>query len=277
METCYRHPARETGLHCSNCGRAICPECMTHAAVGIRCPECAGKRPLVKRAGFTLANEPWVTRVLIAANVLIFLATNQLSSLQIGLGGGNLTSLGYRLVLDKPDVANGEYWRLVSSAFMHFGLLHIAFNMYALYLLGGVLERYVGSLRFAALYAVSGLAGSFGALVVTPNAISGGASGAIFGVMGAMFLLERQRGVRLLGGPIGGLILINLLFTFTPGTNISIGGHLGGLIGGGLAAFALSGYGRGHLAYGRPGLVGAAGVLVVGVAAVAGSLVIAGG
>ena len=91
MDTCYRHPARETGLHCSNCGRAICPECMTHAAVGIRCPECAGNRPLAKRAGFTLGNEPFVTRVLIAANVPILLATTQLRPLQIGPGRANLT------------------------------------------------------------------------------------------------------------------------------------------------------------------------------------------
>jgi membrane associated rhomboid family serine protease len=179
------------------------------------------------------------------------------------------------MALDGPAVANGEWWRLVTSTFVHFGLLHIAFNMYALYLIGSVLERYVGSLRFALIYLVSGLAGSFGALILTPSALTAGASGAIFGVMGAMLVLERQRGVQLLGGPIGGLILINLLLTFTI-SGISKGGHLGGLFGGALVAFALSGYGRGHLAYGRLGLAPALGVAVIAAVSVVGSLAVAG-
>ncbi len=268
MATCYRHPNRETGLSCSNCGRPICPECVRRAPVGIRCPECAGERSVLRRPGFTLSREPWVTRALIAANVAIFLVTNKLSA-GVSVSGTDLTSLGLKMVLDKPDVANGGWWRLVTSSF-----LHIAVNMYALYLLGNALERYIGSLRFAAVYFVSGLAGSFGALVVTPNSISGGASGAIFGVMGALFLLERQRGVQLLGGPIGGLIVLNLIITFAiPG--ISVGGHIGGLIGGVLVAFALSGYGRGHIAYGRLGVASAVGVAAVAAAAVIGSLTIA--
>ena len=273
MATCYRHPNRETGLSCSNCGRPICPECMRRAPVGIRCPECAGERSVLRRPGFTLPREPWVTRALIAANVAIFLVTNKLAA-GAGFSSADLTSLGYKFALDKPDVANGQWWRLVSSSYLHFGILHLAMNMYALYLLGGVLERYVGSLRFAAVYVVSGLAGSFGALLVTPNSLTGGASGAIFGLMGALFVLERQRGVQLLGGSIGGLILINLLLTFTI-SNISVGGHIGGLIGGVLAAFALSGYGRGHIAYGELGVASILGVVAVGVAAVIGSLTIA--
>jgi membrane associated rhomboid family serine protease len=247
---------------------------MTHAAVGIRCPECAGRRPLLRRAGFTLPNEPWVTRALLAANVAVFLVTNRLAG-GLSPSNGQLTSLGQKMALQGPSVADGEWWRLVTSMFVHFGLLHIAFNMYALYLIGSVLERYVGSLRFALIYVVSGLAGSFGALILSPNALTAGASGAIFGLMGAMLVLERQRGVQLLGGPIGGLILINLLLTFTI-SGISKGGHLGGLIGGALVAFALSGYGRGHLAYGRVGLAPALGVAVIAVVSVAGSLAVAG-
>jgi membrane associated rhomboid family serine protease len=275
VDTCYRHPGRETGVHCSNCGRPICPECMTHAAVGIRCPECADRRTVTQRAGFTLPRAPVVTYALIAANIVVFLLTNRIGA-GGGLGfGGTLNALGNRLVLDGPDVAAGQYYRLVSAAFVHYGVLHIGLNMYALYLLGGAFESYAGSLRFAAVYFTSALAGSFGALLLTPHAATAGASGAIFGVMGALFVLERQRGLALLQSPIGVLIVINLAFTFgIPG--ISIGGHVGGLIGGALVGFALSGYGRGHMAYGRVGALSVFGIAAVAVASVAGSLAVAG-
>jgi membrane associated rhomboid family serine protease len=248
---------------------------MTYAAVGIRCPECAGRQTVVQRAGFTLPRAPVVTYALIAANVVVFLLTNRISA-GGGIGfGGTLNALGNRLVLDGPDVASGQYYRLLSAAFVHYGLLHIAVNMYALYLLGGVFESYAGSLPFAAVYFTSALAGSFGALLLTPHAATAGASGAIFGVMGALFVLERQRGMALLQSPIGVLILINLAITFgIPG--ISIGGHVGGLIGGALVGFALSGFGRGHMAYGRVGALPMICIAAVAVAAVAGSLAVAG-
>jgi membrane associated rhomboid family serine protease len=252
---------------------------MTHAAVGIRCPECArGARTRMRRPGFAMTSEPRLTYLLIGANVLLFVLTNRLGG---GLGGGpfglggDLNSLGQRLALYGPAIAHGQYERLVTSAFIHIGPLHLALNMYMLYLLGGVLERYAGTFRFAAIYLVSALAGSFGALLLSPNAFTAGASGAIFGLMGALFVLERQRGIALLGGSIGGLILINLLFTF--GVNgISKGGHLGGLAGGALAGLALSGFGRGHLAYGRLGPLPLLGVAAVGIGAVVGSLAVAG-
>ncbi len=276
MDTCYRHPDRETGLHCSNCGRPICADCMTHAAVGIRCPECAGKRTAAQRAGFTLPRAPVVTYALIAANIALFVLTNKVgASSGIGFGGATLNSLGDRLVLFGPAVANGQDYRLLSAAFIHFGILHIAVNMYALYLLGGVFERYAGHVRFAAVYFTAALTGSFGALILSPNAATAGASGAIFGVMGALFVLERQRGMALLQSPIGGLILINLIITFgIPG--ISVGGHIGGLIGGALAGFALSGYGRGHMAYGRLGVLSVIGIAAIAIVSVAGSLAVAG-
>jgi membrane associated rhomboid family serine protease len=275
VDTCYRHPDRETGLHCSNCGKPICTDCMTHAAVGIRCPECAGRRTMAQRAGFTVPRTPVLTYALIAANVVVFLLTNELSG-SSGLGfGGTLNSLGDRLVLYGPSVAAGQDYRLMTAAFIHFGILHIGFNMYALYLLGSAFERYAGTVRFALVYFTAALSGSFGALILSPHAATGGASGAIFGVMGAMFVLERQRGMALLQSPIGFLILINLAFTFgIPG--ISIGGHIGGLIGGALVGFALSGYGRSHMAYGRLGTLSLLGVAVIVVASVAGALAVAG-
>jgi membrane associated rhomboid family serine protease len=276
VDTCYRHPDRETGLHCSNCGRPICAECMTHAAVGIRCPECAGRRTVMQRAGFTLPRAPVLTYALIATNIALFVLTNKVgASGGLGFSGATLNSLGDRLVLFGPSVAKGQDYRLLSAAFIHYGLLHIGFNMYALYLLGGVFERYAGPVRFAAVYFTAALTGSFGALLLTPHSATAGASGAIFGLMGALFVLERQRGMALLQSPIGGLILINLAITFgIPG--ISIGGHIGGLIGGGLVGFALSGYGRGHMAYGRLGVLSLFGVAAIATAAVAGSLAVAG-
>ena len=272
VETCYRHSDRETGVRCARCGRPICPECMVSTPVGIRCPECGG-RSRIRRPGFLMAREPYVTYALIAINVALFPLTNQAGG--FGLGGGSLKPLGNDMALFGPAVARGDDYRLITAAFVHYGLLHLAFNMYALYLIGGVFERYAGPVRFAAVYFVSALAGSFGALLVTPHSPTVGASGAIFGLMGALFVFERQRGMALLGGSIGGLILINLLITFgIPG--ISVGGHVGGLIGGGLVGFALSGYGRGHLAYGRLGMLSAVGVAAVGIGSLVGALAVAG-
>jgi membrane associated rhomboid family serine protease len=275
MQACYRHPDRETAVSCSNCGRPICSDCMRGTPVGIRCPECAGQRTRVTTPAFMMGNEPRVTYAIIAINVAVFALTNQLGG-GGGFGGGSLNALGNRLALWGPAVQNGDWYRLITSGFIHYGFLHIAFNMYALYILCSALERYVGSVRFALIYFLSLLAGSFGALVATPHAQSAGASGAIFGVMGALLVLERQRGMALLGGSIGGLLVINLVFTFAvPG--ISIGGHIGGLLGGIATGLVLSGYGRGNLAYGRWTPLTVIGLTGIAVVSVAGSLAVAGG
>jgi membrane associated rhomboid family serine protease len=277
VDTCYRHPGRETALHCSNCGRPICAECMTHAAVGIRCPVCAGKATPLQRAGFTMPHAPLVTYSLIMVNVAIFALTNQVGGGggAFGFGSADLNSLGQRLVLFGPAVAHGQDYRLLTAAFIHYGVLHIAVNMYALFILGTAFERYAGHMRFAAVYFTAALAGSFGALILTPHSATAGASGAIFGIMGALLVFERQRGIALMQSPIVGWIVINLIITFSiPG--ISIGGHIGGLIGGGLAGFALSDYGRSHMAYGRLGVLPVLGVAAIVIASVAGSLAVAG-
>jgi len=236
MATCYRHPSRETGVSCSNCGRSICPDCMTPTPVGMRCPECASDRTKVKTIR-SVGSDPRVTYALIAINVIAFLASGQ-----FGVQGGGGSDLFRRFALDGPDIAiNHEYWRLVSGGFLHAGLLHIGFNMYLLYILGQMLEPEMGSVRFALLYFAALLAGSAGALLLTPNTYTVGASGAVFGLMGATFLLMRSRGMAPMAGgifgSIGGLILINLVFSFAL-SGISIGGHIGGLIGGGLVALA---------------------------------------
>ncbi len=276
MATCYRHPSRETGLSCSNCGRPICTDCMTQTPVGVRCPECSGQRSRVRAPAAVQASKAPLTRLLIAVNVGIFVISTLQSSDPGGhLTGGNpLSSLDLHMALFGPAVAAGDTYRLLTASFLHFGIFHIAFNMYALYLLGTALETYVGTFRFGAIYLISALSGSLGALLLTPNTIEGGASGAIFGLMGALLVLQRQQGMRLLEGPIGGLLVINLIITFGV-PHISIGGHLGGLAGGVATGLVLSGFGRGHIAYGRLTPVTIAGLAALVVGTVACSVAIA--
>ena len=272
MPYCYRHPNRETFVSCSECGRPICAECITPAPVGQRCPEHSGKPQGARRISSGVRRSAFegtgavVTKALLGINVGIYLIT--------AFQGNGLNSPGGRLFTDwllfGPAVANGDWWRLFTSAFLHANLIHIAFNMYFLWFVGSAVEQALGRGRFVMLYVVSALAGSAGALVWTPNAPTVGASGALFGLLGAALILERQRNYVLGGGALT-IIVLNLAFTFAiPG--ISIGGHLGGLVGGALCALALSRLGKAHAAYGRPGLAGIAGVVAVGIASVAVSL-----
>jgi membrane associated rhomboid family serine protease len=269
---CYRHSDRETLLSCSNCERPICTSCMTPAAVGIRCPECAGggrtaPSPMLgRRARANVREMPVVTVGILVVCVAVFLAE---VAQGVGLQGVGSSSIVRDLGVSGPTVAAGEWWRLLSTSVVHAGVVHLAFNMLALWWLGGALERFAGSVRMLVIYVSAVLWGSAGALLLSPDGLTVGASGGVFGLMAALLVIERSHGVALLGGGIGMLLVLNLGITFLiPG--ISVGGHLGGLIGGGLAALALSGWGRGHLAYGRPTPVvvgSAAAVLVVGAAA----------
>jgi membrane associated rhomboid family serine protease len=236
MATCYRHPDRETGVSCANCGRPICPDCMTTTPVGMRCPECAKQRTKVRTGTsvFTGAGGTRVTFVLIAVNVAAFLA-------EIGAGSGGLQGTGP--VIDNfsvfgPKIADGEWYRLLTGAFLHGGLLHIAFNMYALYILGQLLEPALGSVRFTALYFGSLFAGSLGIVVLSPDTHAVGASGAVFGLFAAAFVIARGRRLEAIAAQLGGLLVINLLFTFAiPG--IAIGAHLFGALGGALCGLLI--------------------------------------
>ncbi len=228
MATCYRHPDRETAVSCSSCGRPICPDCMTPSPVGMRCPECARQRTRVHTGpgafGGTAAP---ATFVLIGLNVLAFLA-------EIGSGTGGLSESSGSVVNDfalrGASVAEGEWYRLVTGGFLHAGFGHIALNMLALYFLGRLLEPAIGTPRFVFLYAASLLAGSFGAILLTdPGQITVGASGAIFGIFGATFVIAGARGLRDVATQLGILLAINLAFTFSA-ARISVGGHLGGLV-----------------------------------------------
>ncbi|HXB14413.1 MAG TPA: rhomboid family intramembrane serine protease [Solirubrobacteraceae bacterium] len=234
MATCYRHPSRETGVSCSNCGRPICPDCMTSTPVGMRCPECSRQRTTVKRLR-NVAAVPRVTYALIAINVIVFL-TEQGQFTVFGTSIHGKVIVEGVLYREAIAVAH-QYWRLVTAGFLHENLLHIGFNMYLLYLLGLMLEPAIGSARFAAIYFTSLLVGSFGALLATA-APSLGASGAIFGLMGAAAVELRSRGFSVMQSGIGGLIILNLVLSFSL-ANISVGAHIGGLIGGAIAAFAV--------------------------------------
>jgi membrane associated rhomboid family serine protease len=260
VETCYRHPDRETGVSCSSCGRAICPDCMTSTPVGMRCPECAKQRTKVRTAQ-TLTTEPRATYALMA--ICIVLSVGDL------LSGGTSDILRWGGV-NGPDVADGEYWRLVTAGFLHAGLTHILFNMFALYILGTMLEPAVGRLRFLLIYFVSLLSGSFGALLLEPNANTVGASGAVFGLMGAAIVVMRHRGIDPMSSGLPLWLGLNLLITFTI-PNISVGGHIGGLVGGVLTAAVLFEVpDRVRL----PGMVPALAAGALGVAAVIGSIAV---
>jgi membrane associated rhomboid family serine protease len=233
LETCYRHPDRHTALHCSNCGRPICPECMTATPVGQRCPECMGQQQRVRRPASMSYVPPIVTYGLIGACVLMFIY------IQHGLSGGVDASWA----LEGDLVSNGGAWRMFSSMFLHASILHLGFNMYALWAFGPTLEARYGGPRYLALYIASGLCGSAGALALSAvNQPTVGASGAIFGLLGAYAAIAKLHGARDLGG-IGAVIAINLVFTLSvPG--ISIGGHLGGLMGGVVCALGYELIGR---------------------------------
>jgi membrane associated rhomboid family serine protease len=234
MATCYRHPSRETGVSCSNCGRPICPDCMTTTPVGMRCPECAKQRTkVVPMRG--VGNVARVTYALIAINVVAFLTEQGQFTI---LGSGIYGKVIDEGVLFREAIGHGndQYWRLLTSGFLHENFVHIGFNMYLLYMLGLMLEPAIGSSRFATIYFTSLLVGAFGALFGTAGP-SLGASGAIFGLMGAAVVELRSRGISVMQSGIGGLIIINLIFSFTF-SNISVGDHIGGLAGGFLAGLA---------------------------------------
>jgi membrane associated rhomboid family serine protease len=237
-QTCYRHPGRETGVSCSNCGRPICPECMTSTPVGMRCPECAGERTRVRSgvAGLQAGNEPSATYVLIALNAIVFLAELASGASATTIGGGS--SLIADGAVFGPGIDDGEWYRILTGGFLHAGLLHLGLNMFVLWILGRLLEPAIGTPRFLGIYFVSLLAGSFGALVVDPNVPTVGASGAIYGLMAATIVIARRRGLEQIASEIGLWLVLNLVLTFSI-SGISIGGHIGGLFGGALVAFVL--------------------------------------
>jgi membrane associated rhomboid family serine protease len=218
---------------------------MTQASVGFHCPECSkqGKqRVYTARTIMGGATSPIVTQILIGINVLVYFAsaTNSRFIIDYGVVGSIQGRLPTGQVVSVPGfgVAHGEWWRLITGGFLHANILHLGMNMFALWILGSQLEAAVGRLRFAVVYGSALLAGSFGVMLLSPHDPTVGASGAIFGLLGLALAAQRSQGINIWQSGLGGILLINLAFTFGI-SGISIGGHIGGLVGGYLCGVVL--------------------------------------
>ncbi|MEP6295910.1 MAG: rhomboid family intramembrane serine protease, partial [Ilumatobacter sp.] len=249
---------RPVGRHCTRCGKPACAECLHQVSVGSHCTECVkAARPDIRtRAKYWQAGKPAiVTTTLIALNVVVFVILGLVYGLSdmIGQSGGEAharfglfgPALGgdpiglFRTADGDLVTSNGNEWyRLVTSGFLHYGIIHIGFNMYILFMLGNMLEPQLGRVKFLSIYFASMLGGSAGALLIEPNALTAGASGAVFGLLGAAAVGMWHQGINPFSTGVGRLLLINLAFTFL-WPNISIGGHLGGVVAGALCAFVM--------------------------------------
>ncbi|GAA5095408.1 rhomboid family intramembrane serine protease [Nocardia iowensis] len=238
--TCVRHPNRPTGLACTRCGRPSCPECLRPAAVGQHCVDCLRQEqrtvaPVRTVAGAPAARAslPYVSYALIAVNVAIFAITAAQTK---SLLENRTSELFIDWVLYPPAVADGQWWRVIGSGFLHYGPIHLLLNMFALYVIGRDAELVLGRLRYLAVYLVSLLGGSAAVMVFAQDSATAGASGAVYGLFGAITVIL----IRLRQNPNQMLILIgiNVFISFSlPG--ISLWGHLGGLAAGTLATLGI--------------------------------------
>ena len=255
LETCYRHPRVTTGVHCTRCGRAICTDCMHPAPVGYQCPECVAEArreaggPRL-RVRFVLGRPGILTTTLLVTNIAMFIVEIAASGGRVNLWAGfpedTLIKLG---AMVRPAVATQhQYWRLITVMFLHASLLHILFNMYALYLFGYLIENAFGKARFLGIYFVSGFLASVTSYLFMPaNAVGVGASGAIFGLLGAWVAYNyRRRGTRLASMYLQNavfIVVINLILGFSI-PNIDNSAHIGGLIAGIACGAVAEGWGR---------------------------------
>lgn len=234
-QTCYRHPDRAAPLSCTRCGRPICLDDAIDAPVGFLCPEDAQQPARVQKAARSVqrATGGYVTRVLVGVIAAAFLVQQVVPDLVLQ---GGLIGIGQLQSGEVVGVAEGQWWRLVTSGFLHDGFIHVGFNGYLLWQLGGLLETTMKPSRFLATFLAGLFGGSLGALLLTFTSLTIGASGAVFGLMGAAMVGLRARGINPWSTSIGSLLLLNIVFTFV-WPNISIGGHVGGLVGGALAGW----------------------------------------
>jgi len=249
---CYRHRNRQTYLSCSRCGKPICADCRIDAPVGFHCPSCVAEgRKTTRQArssfggGARAGAAGTVTKTLIGANAVMFvlalIADGSISGLfgavltpvhllgaEIGYGPSTVPVDLFGVHIDAPYIANGGYYRMVTAMFLHYGFIHLLFNMVVLWMLGRILERDLGPARFLAVYLLSGLAGSVAVYLFSPAVWTAGASGAVYGLFGLLILVNRKlrrdnRGIYVLLG-------LNLVLTIYAG--FSLAGHVGGLVGG---------------------------------------------
>ena len=259
---CYRHPSKETYVRCTRCERPICPDCMNEASVGHQCPECVAQgrrtqRPARTAFGGSVAGRAGTaTKALIGINVVVMLISILSGGVNAVAGGGwggllgngtPLTEWGSVLGSDAygpigdvalHGIAHGEWYRLFTAMFLHYGVLHLLMNMYALWFLGRDIERVLGPVRYVGLYLLAGLGGNVAAyLFSSADSRTAGASTAVFGLMSAIFVLLKR--LNLSVAPILPVIVINVVFTFVI-SNISVAGHLGGLVVGAVVAAVLA-------------------------------------
>jgi membrane associated rhomboid family serine protease len=270
-QRCYRHPGEVTGVRCTRCDRPICPKCMNAASVGFQCPECVTQGNATVRAPRTVyggrARPPGqsgvVTKTLIGINVVVFLITAGSGANFLSGNPGSSTVYDH-FALIPVAVGHGQWYRLFTAAFLHYGILHIGFNMYALYLVGPQLEAALGRLRYVALYVLAGVGGGLLSVAFGPPfELAAGASGAIFGLFGAFYIVARH--LRLQTTGIVVTIAFNLIFSLSV-SGIDWRAHVGGLIAGSVVAvvFAYTPRGPSHAR------LQAAGIAVVAVLLAAG-------
>ena len=250
MTRCYRHPDREAGRSCTRCGKPACSDCLVQASVGSHCLECAkAARPDVATRAKLASSRVLmpVTYALIGVNVAVFVVMvladtralgGNITQLHVDLGLGKAILQGLVGDFDGSPIPANQWYRVVTSGFIHFGLFHLGMNMLLLYQLGALLERAVGGAKLAAMYFASLLAGSLGVLLVDSGGLTGGASGAVFGLMAGAAVGLHRRGVNVFSSGIGSTLLLNLVLTFTI-SSISIGGHIGGAIGGAICGWVV--------------------------------------
>ncbi|MCF8571655.1 rhomboid family intramembrane serine protease [Gordonia sp. HY002] len=236
-QVCYRHPDRPTALSCTRCGRSACPECLRPASVGQHCVDCVADANAAQRAtGPTVARtdtKPVVTYALIAINVLVF------GAVMLQAGGTDVRDLLSSSIYTNGVLVNGsgfdnQYWRLLTSGFLHQSVPHLALNMFSLYIIGADLERVLGRGRYLAIYLVGLLGGSAAIMALQQEpTLTAGASGAIYGLMGALFVILVKLKAPLTTVIV--IIVINIVFSVTI-PNVSILGHLGGLVFGAASA-----------------------------------------
>lgn len=252
VEVCYRHPSEETRVHCTRCGRPICPECMIQAPVGFHCPECVeqARREFKQGPGRALRGGVTVTKALLVAIVAMFVV-------EVVTEPGSLMDPTQQHLFDlgglfPPAVADGQYWRLFTAMFLHAGLFHIGFNAYALFLFGSMVESTFGRVQMILIYFVAGFFASAASYAFGPCGPEGcfvgvGASGAIFGIFGAFIAYNyRRRHLALASANLrwaSTLLLLNLLLAFSFGGRIDWRAHLGGLVAGVLTGFVAEGWG----------------------------------